>query len=209
MNKIWAALFPVPQYSIPHVHIKSPHFWSVLCNRGRNDGGGGGGVSGKKASYIYAKVTLWGIDQCLLYYNELSYPFYLLLSFMLIQGKSFPRYTVNCRGARRNNVNRATGYIALWLKTWVHIPCIYLGAMAEDHKVHIFIEYHSVCPLVGIGNLPPPFSPASVPLPGTNGGGGGVHTRLRVRGWGSPNSYDGRKSLALCLLCAEDRRPWA
>ncbi len=25
------------------------------------------------------------------------------------------------------------------------------------------------------------------------------HTRLRVRGWGGPNSYDWRKSLALCL----------
>jgi hypothetical protein len=31
-----------------------------------------------------------------------------------------------------------------------------------------------------------------------------VHTRLRVRGWGSPNSDDWRKSLALCLLCAVD-----
>ncbi len=27
------------------------------------------------------------------------------------------------------------------------------------------------------------------------------HTRLRMRGWGSPNSDDWRKSLALCLLC--------
>jgi hypothetical protein len=27
------------------------------------------------------------------------------------------------------------------------------------------VEYHSVCPLVGIGTLPPPLSPASVPLP--------------------------------------------
>jgi hypothetical protein len=27
------------------------------------------------------------------------------------------------------------------------------------------------------------------------------HTRLRVRGWGSPNSDERRKSLALCLLC--------
>jgi hypothetical protein len=28
------------------------------------------------------------------------------------------------------------------------------------------------------------------------------HTRLQVRGWGSPNSDDWRKSLAFCLLCA-------
>jgi hypothetical protein len=33
------------------------------------------------------------------------------------------------------------------------------------HKVHTFKEYHSVCPLVGIGILPTPLSPASVPLP--------------------------------------------
>jgi hypothetical protein len=30
--------------------------------------------------------------------------------------------------------------------------------------------------------------------------GGGGHTRLRVRGWGSPNSDDWRKSLALCHI---------
>jgi hypothetical protein len=27
------------------------------------------------------------------------------------------------------------------------------------------------------------------------------HTRLWVRGWGSPNSNDWRKGLALCLVC--------
>jgi hypothetical protein len=35
------------------------------------------------------------------------------------------------------------------------------------------------------------------PPPRNQGGG---HTRLRVRGWGSPNSDDW-KNLALCLLC--------
>jgi hypothetical protein len=67
------------------------------------------------------------------------------------------------------------------------------------HKVRKYKEYNSECPLVGIGTLPPPLSLASVPLPPEPRGGG--HTRLRVRGWGSPNSYDWRKSLALCLLC--------
>jgi hypothetical protein len=38
------------------------------------------------------------------------------------------------------------------------------------------------------------------PSPQNRGG----HTRLRVRGWGSPNSGDRRKSLALCLLCVLD-----
>jgi hypothetical protein len=31
---------------------------------------------------------------------------------------------------------------------------------------------------------------------------GRVHTCLRVRGWGSPNSDDWRESFVLCLLCA-------
>jgi hypothetical protein len=39
-----------------------------------------------------------------------------------------------------------------------------------------------------------------VPSP-RNQRGGGVHTRLRVRGWGSPNSDDWRESLVLCPLC--------
>jgi hypothetical protein len=33
--------------------------------------------------------------------------------------------------------------------------------------------------------------------------GRGGHTRLRVRGWGSPKSDDWRKTFALCLLCGE------
>jgi hypothetical protein len=57
----------------------------------------------------------------------------------------------------------------------LHIPL--------SHKVLIYIEYHIVCPLVGIEALPPPLSHASVPLPP-----------------GSSNSDDWRKSLALCLL---------
>ncbi len=49
-------------------------------------------------------------------------------------------------------------------------------------------------------SLPPPPSSANVSLPPDQKGGGG-HTRLRPRGWGSPNFDDWRKSLALCLLC--------
>jgi hypothetical protein len=70
-----------------------------------------------------------------------------------------------------------------------------------DHKVRIYKEYHSVCPRVEIGILP--LSPASVPLPPEPGGGGHTHS-LRVRGWGSPNSDDWIKSLALCLVCGYD-----
>ncbi len=55
---------------------------------------------------------------------------------------------------------------------------------SKTHKVHSYKEYHNVCPLP----------------PEPKGGG---HTRVRVRGWGSPNSNDWRKSLALCLLCGK------
>jgi hypothetical protein len=60
---------------------------------------------------------------------------------------------------------------------------------ADITKYALYKEYHSVCPLVGIGTLPTPLLPASVFLPREPGGGGG-YTRLRVRGWGSPNSDD-------------------
>ncbi len=46
---------------------------------------------------------------------------------------------------------------------------------------------------------PPPSRQRVCPSPRYQGGGGG-HTRLRVRDWVSPNSDDLRKSLALCLL---------
>ncbi len=44
------------------------------------------------------------------------------------------------------------------------------------------------------------------PSPRNQGGGPGGHIRLRVRGWGSPNSDDWRKSLALCLLCGHTQQ---
>ncbi len=71
---------------------------------------------------------------------------------------------------------------------------------SATHKVLIFKEHHSVCPLVGIGTPPIPLPQASVPFPSDKRVGG--HTRLRLKGWGSPNSDDWRKSVALCLLCA-------
>jgi hypothetical protein len=70
-----------------------------------------------------------------------------------------------------------------------------------SQSTYIFsIEYHSVCPLVGIGTLPPTLSPESVP-PGTKGGGS-----LSPAGEGLGESQFRRmeKSLALCLLCVTD-----
>jgi hypothetical protein len=48
------------------------------------------------------------------------------------------------------------------------------------HKVHIYIEHHSVCPLVRIGP-PPLLSPASDCVAPSEAKGGGT----LVRGWGS------------------------
>jgi hypothetical protein len=65
----------------------------------------------------------------------------------------------------------------------------------SGHKVHIYLEYHSVCPLVRIGN------PRNHRVHAPCGSGGSqfrrVHTRLRVRGWGSPDSDDWKKKLSI------------
>jgi hypothetical protein len=50
-------------------------------------------------------------------------------------------------------------------------------------------------------NSPTPSLVIECAPPSGTKGGGGEHTRLRVKGWGSPNADDWRKSLALCLLC--------
>ncbi len=62
-----------------------------------------------------------------------------------------------------------------------------------EHKVHIYKEYYSAFPLVGIGTLSTPLSPANVPLP-------------PEPGWGSPNSDDLRKAQhsAYSVLWRED-----
>ncbi len=62
---------------------------------------------------------------------------------------------------------------------------------------YLDIEHHSVCPLVGIGTPPTPPPLGSVPLPPrTKGWALGGQTRLRLRGWGSPNSEDWKKKLS-------------
>jgi hypothetical protein len=73
-------------------------------------------------------------------------------------------------------------------------------------STYIYKEYHSVCPLVGIGTLPTPLSPASVSLPPRTGGrgGGGAHSPA---GEGLRDSQYRRlekklNTLPQCLLCA-------
>ncbi len=59
-----------------------------------------------------------------------------------------------------------------------------------NHKVYIYLEYHSVCPLVGIGNPPPPPHLPLVSLsPPPPGAKGGTHSPVG-EGVGDPNSDD-------------------
>ncbi len=60
-----------------------------------------------------------------------------------------------------------------------------------------------MCPLVGIGTLPPLLSPASVPLPPNQRGAAQSPAGEGVGEFQFRNSDDWRKSLALCLLCAK------
>ncbi len=52
-------------------------------------------------------------------------------------------------------------------------------------------------PFVGIGTLPTPFLPASVPLPPETGGRG--HTSLRVGGWGESQFRRGAYTVVLFI----------
>ncbi len=73
-----------------------------------------------------------------------------------------------------------------------------------QHKVPIYKEYHSVCPIVGIGTLPPPLSPASVPSPRNQRGGG---RGTFPCGWGIGGvtiPTTGEKISTLPTLCFSD-----
>ncbi len=75
-----------------------------------------------------------------------------------------------------------------------------LGTWKNPTGIHeyIYLENQVYVPSLELGP-PHPLSPYSEwdPPPGTKEGG---HIRLRERGFGSPNSDDWRKCLALCLL---------
>jgi hypothetical protein len=56
--------------------------------------------------------------------------------------------------------------LLLILSSYSHTCTVTLTSEhTPPHKVHTYKEYHSVCPLDGIGTLPPPLSPVNVPLP--------------------------------------------
>ncbi len=63
--------------------------------------------------------------------------------------------------------------------------CPSLSLSCYHHRADRVLSFS---PVVGIGTLPLPRPQASVlllPTPSVQGGGGGVHSRLRERGWGA------------------------
>jgi hypothetical protein len=82
------------------------------------------------------------------------------------------------------------------------------GYIRNSHKVLIYIEHHSVCPLFGIGT-PTPFAAGecSLPPPRTKGQRvGGAHSPAAKGVGESQFRRLWRKSLALCLLCGNSYR---
>jgi hypothetical protein len=75
------------------------------------------------------------------------------------------------------------------------------GGIPLSHKVLIYLEYHSVCPIDRIGTPPPIPSPASECVsPGTKGGGGTLSCGCGV---GVPVRSTGKKPSTVSTLCFE------
>ncbi len=76
-----------------------------------------------------------------------------------------------------------------------------LGGRRPSIRPHHKVCNHSEYPLAGIGTLPPPLSPASVPLPPELRGGGGAHSPAG-KGWGESQFRRLEKKLStLPTLC--------
>ncbi len=75
--------------------------------------------------------------------------------------------------------------------------------VCSEPQSTLYKEYHSVCHLVGIGTLPTPLSPASVPLPPEQGGRGGSTISCGWRVGGVPIPTTGEKASTLPIQCSE------
>ncbi len=82
------------------------------------------------------------------------------------------------------------------------LDCIRIN---QSHKLRIYNYVYIKSTTVGIGTLPTPLSPASVPLSPVPGGGGGAQSPAG-EGLGKSQFRRLEKSLALCLLC--DQNPY-
>ncbi len=99
--------------------------------------------------------------------------------------------SVKFRGISRNSVTfSCTGFR---ISPKRHIKKLTKAVLASRRGIILYIEYQSVCPLVGIGS---PIPRKRVCLPSWTQGGS--NTRLRMRG---PNSDKQTESLALFIFC--------
>ncbi len=100
-------------------------------------------------------------------------------------------------------IHQSSGYTG---RSAYQVTAEWTGSLLCIHPTkYIYIKSTTVyVPSSELGP-PRPLSPCEcVPPPRIKGGGG--HTSLRGEGWGSPNSDDWRKSLALCLTCDSPSR---
>jgi hypothetical protein len=124
-------------------------------------------------------------------YRDVSYMSYIWTCLMRVSSlqlrrmtpSSLPtwfRYSTASTMLRGNppHIIRARGYIT----KYIHIQSTTVYVPSSELRLSHPFSRQRVCP-----------------SPWNQRGRG--HTRLRVRGWGSPNSDDCRKSLAPCLLC--------
>ncbi len=72
------------------------------------------------------------------------------------------------------------------------MPTDQLKVQQRSQKAHLYRVPQCMPPRRNWDSPKPSLNSDCAPPPGTKGGGG--HTRLRVRGWGSPNSDDWRKA---------------
>jgi hypothetical protein len=80
-------------------------------------------------------------------------------------------------------------------------PLYILSRYGSAQSTYTYRVPKCMSPLLNWDSPTPSLASECVLPPGTNGGEGGAHSPA-MGGWGSPNSDDWRKSLALCLLCA-------
>jgi hypothetical protein len=69
-----------------------------------------------------------------------------------------------------------SGSSVLMTKNWKIFTAKIFLKLQFTHIVHLYLEYYSVCPLIGIGTLPPPISLESMPLPPVPKKCGGGHS---------------------------------
>jgi len=83
---------------------------------------------------------------------------------------------------------------AMWGAGVRDIAVYFIASVSRDYSyVHVYLEYQSVCPIVGMNWFPPPNHPevSLSPTPTIGSKRGGSNTLLQLRGWGDPIQMTG------------------